>query len=263
MKHNFKITILLLTIFLGAQIIGLVIANEYLMEELPYGFERPEITSNTSYIPLIIAVILATILALVLARFKLVKLWKLWFFISILFVLSISFSAYLNHIISFLLAGIVSYFKTFKRNIIIHNLSELFIYGGLAAIFVPVLNLFSVSILLVLISIYDYIAVFKTKHMVSLAKFQSKLKLFAGIHIPYRGGEAILGGGDIGFPLLFAGVLLNDFGYKAFIIPVFTTLALLGLFLLAKKKKYYPAMPAITLGCFIGYLVLILGRGLF
>ena len=74
--------------------------------------------------------------------------------------------------------------------------------------------------------------------------------------IPYKRGAAILGGGDIGFPLLFAGVAMKVFGFKALIVSGFATLSLLFLFWMSEKKKFYPAMPFLTAGCFLGYAVL-------
>ncbi len=171
-------------------------------------------------------------------------------------------------------ALIFGFWKVFKPNFWIQNLTEIFVYGGLAAIFVPVFNMFSVSILLILISIYDIYAVWKSKHMVTLAKSQMKAKVFAGILIPYQpikslaekklSGSlkkikvrtAILGGGDIGFPLIFAGVVMKDFGlWQSLIIPVFALLGLAALLFTAKEKKFYPAMPFISAGCFLGLLV--------
>ena len=39
-------------------------------------------------------------------------------------------------------------------------------------------------LLLALISVYDVIAVFKSKHMVSMANFQTESKVFAGLAVP-------------------------------------------------------------------------------
>lgn len=92
--------------------------------------------------------------------------------------------------------------------------------------------------MLLIISLYDYIAVRKTGHMIKLAKFQAKLKIFAGLLIPYgKNKEAILGGGDIGFPLIFAGVAMKTLGPKALIIPLFAAAALTFLFVKAEKKN--------------------------
>jgi len=111
---------------------------------------------------------------------------------------------------------------------------------------------------LIIISVYDLIAVYKTKHMIALAEFQTKMKLFAGLYIPYKNKEAILGGGDIAFPLMFAGVLLKQFGNIAFMVPFIVTLSLFCLFLLTRKNKFYPAMPFLTIGCFMAYAILLI-----
>jgi len=165
--------------------------------------------------------------------------------------------------------ALLGFFKVFRPRLITHNITELFVYAGIAVLFVPVMNLFSGVFLLLGISIYDAYAVWKSKHMIKLAKFQTKSKVFAGLFIPYqlpkgkikkakktkmvKVKHAILGGGDIAFPLLFAGVILKVYGFGwAFFIPPFSTAALTWLFLHSKKDKFYPAMPFLSAGCFLG-----------
>jgi hypothetical protein len=46
--------------------------------------------------------------------------------------------------------------------------------------------------------------------------------------------------------------------YKALIIPVAATIALTILLLMSKKNHFYPAMPFISIGCFVGYGVAML-----
>ena len=274
MKHRLNITIFLLLIFLASHLIGLTIINNYLPKktstgeiiekELPLKIERPEIEEKTSFITIFIIIIFSTLIALLLMRFNAMKLWKLWFFISITLTITIALNAFIHQYFALAIGIIFALIKVFKPNIIVNNLAELFIYGGLAAIFVPILNLFSITILLILISIYDFYSVFKSKHMIKLAKFQTKSKIFAGINIPYKIKEekkekfttAILGGGDIGFTLFFSGVVLKEFNFlSAVIVSLITSLALLFLFLYSKKGKFYPAMPMLTLGCFLGLLI--------
>ena len=261
MKHNLKITILLFLLFLVAHVLGLVILNQYnfvneVGKDLPYGLQPPEMEQNTSFIPIFIIILVGTALMLLLSRFKTMVLWKFWFFISLMITLTIAFGAFVAQGIALILALVFALFRIFKYNVYVHNLSEVFLYGGLVSIFVPVFNLWSISILLVLISIYDFIAVFKTKHMVKLAKFQSKGKIFSGLYVPYEKKAALLGGGDIGFTLLFSGVILKEFGaLPALIVSFIIGLSLLGLLFYSKKGKFYPAMPPLTVGCFIGLLV--------
>ena len=277
MKHDLSITLLLIGLFLASHLVGLFIIKNYLPQDksLPLGIEKPKFNEKTSYIPIFIAIIISTIVALILIKFSAFRLWKVWYFFSIFITLLVAFGAFIPELFALGLAFVFALLKIFKSNIIIHNFTEIFVYGGLAAVFVPVLGVFSIFILLILISIYDMIAVWKTKHMVLMAKFQFKSKLFAGLSLPYNTKElkvdkkfktkksisrtAILGGGDIAFPLMFSGVMLKNFGFIAAIITSLTAaIGLFILFLLAKKKKFYPAMPFISLGCLIGYLIVLL-----
>lgn len=283
MKHNFTMTFILLGAFLLAQFIGIAILYSYIdpiksaetgkveFEDLPIG-ERPPVDEGTSFIPVIIAILIGTGILFFLMKYNLTFVWKLWFLLAAFFALTIAWGAFLPTAVALILAMVFSLWKTFRPNVFVHNITELFIYGGLAAIFVPLFSLVSVIILLVLISGYDAYAVWKSKHMITLAKSQAKARIFAGLMLPYKLGKvsigkkvagkgtlkmkkvrtAILGGGDIGFPLIFAGVVLKEMGlWQSLIIPFG---ALLGLgFLLWKgdQNKFYPAMPFISAGCFI------------
>ena len=287
MKHTFKITIILTILFLLTQLIGLGIISKYVdiqevvkqveievdgetitqeiivkvedWDNLPYDLERPKIESNTSYIAIGFSILLATLLALLLIKLEARILWKAWFFLSVWFTLSIALNAFILQSAAVLLGLGLAYLKAFKPNVIMHNLTELFIYGGLAVIFVPILNLTSIFVLLILISIYDMYAVWKSKHMIKMAMFQTKLKLFAGLLIPYgKNKTAILGGGDLGFPLLFTGVMYKSIGLESLLIILTTTISLFILLYKSEKNKYYPAMPFISIGCLLGYLLTLL-----
>jgi len=194
--------------------------------------------------------------------------WKLWFLIAVLVSLWIAFSSVASQWIALPVATLLGIWRVFRPGVIIQTFTELFIYSGLAAIFVPMFNLSSISILMVLIALYDMWAVWKSKHMITLAKSQTKAKVFAGFMIPYklpklRKGRkntkkikvrtAILGGGDVGFPLIFAGVVMKDIGlWQSLIIPLFAAAGLAFLLFRGEEKKFYPAMPFIGAACFLG-----------
>ncbi|MBI2101727.1 hypothetical protein HYT53_03875 [Candidatus Woesearchaeota archaeon] len=302
MKHTIQVTLALVLFFFLAQFTGLLIVNEYIdhkktteakaivMKPLPYGLERPEVKNqSTSFLYIITAILIGTGIMLIIAKANITIIWKLMFFVAVSVTLSVAFAAFLNVYIAGILAVAISIFRLYKPNIVIHNLSEIFIYGGIAAIMVNIFNLFAAFMLLILISIYDYISVFKTKHMIKLAKFQSKARVFAGLFIPYgkekpagkeilgrepvkaqksmpKSSVAVLGGGDIGFTLIFAGVVMKSLmlketilaGFlKTLIIPIFVSIALLILLIKGKENKFYPAMPVLSLGCFLGYLAVL------
>lgn len=313
MKHSLKITLLLLFIFVLAQLNGLFVLDYYInikesaligktvVNEVAYqqsNIIAPEVENeSTSYWYIIIALLLGTGLVLLLIKFRQRKLWKLWFFFSVLIALILSLNTwmfrFLNglfpasslYIATVLLCLVLTTLKVFRPGIFVHNFTEIFIYGGLAALLVPILNITSMSIVLLLVAVYDMYAVWKSKHMIAMAEFQTEQKVFAGLSIPYQPSAplkiseykdkeqkkektkehalkekteirtAILGGGDIAFPLLFAGVVMKTTGsYLApALIIATTTLALALLFFYGEKGKFYPAIPFIAVGCFLGY----------
>jgi presenilin-like A22 family membrane protease len=301
MKHTKKVTYILVGFFLISQFIGLVVVDRYLdhktldetgeieYNDLPFDIERPPIEEGMSVWYIAGAIVIGTIILLIIIKFRGIRIWKTWYFLSVLITMTVALGGFFNQIVAIVLSALGAFYKIFRPKVWIHNVTELFIYGGLAAIFVPIMNLFSAVTLLILISIYDMYAVWKSKHMVKLAEFTTESRVFAGLSVPYdkksgkisgsipksskltskksRVRHAILGGGDIGFPLMFAGVVMKDImlnnglliGFaKAMIIPVFTTIALYLLFVKGDKNKFYPAMPFLSAGCFVGYGVLLL-----
>lgn len=286
MKHPITMAIFLVLIFFLSQLAGLLIVKEYLPEktgeapkDLPYSIERPESgPSSVAYI--ITAIIAGTLILFLLMRYRKKTLWKVWYFLAVWISLSIAFSAFINSKAALFTSFFLSVWKTARPNIYVHNLTEIFVYAGIAAIFVPVegFSITAAIVLLAVISLYDIYAVNHSKHMIKLAKFQAESNVFAGFFIPYKNKKieeksmakkekkqkdkkirtALLGGGDVAFPLIFTGVVMKQFGMLAFIIPIFTTLALAYLLWQSQKGKFYPAMPYLTVGCLVGYGIVLL-----
>ncbi|MEM3091303.1 MAG: presenilin family intramembrane aspartyl protease [Candidatus Pacearchaeota archaeon] len=311
MKHNLKITIALLLMFIITQFVGLYVVDYYSpvkviggnlisvpSPELPFGLGIPKVERESDYYSfftgIVIAFAIAIFLFLFLKKFKIEILLRIWFFTVIFISLSISLlsitSKFINYalVISIITAFLLSLIKIFKRNLFVHNITEILIYPGISAVFVPILNIYTIVFLLVIISIYDVWAVWHSGIMQKMAKYQiNQLKIFSGFFVPYISKKmrmkikkwkvtlsksqlkkkkikidiAILGGGDIVFPIITAGVMLKTFGLlSAIIVIIGATLGLGYLFFFAEKKKFYPAMPFITTGILIGigvsYLVI-------
>ncbi len=287
MKHNLKITAILLGMFLVTQFIGLYVVNHYQQEgeELPYGMETPEIEKESDYYGfftgIIIAFIIAISLLFFLMKFRFELILKVWFFLVVVIALGISLNAILpvSKYITWIILAItlpLAYIKIYKRDFLVHNTTELFIYPGIAAVFVPILNIYTIIALLIVISIYDAWAVWHSGIMQKMAKYQmEKLNVFSGFFIPYvskkikmqmkklsksqlktkkvKVNVAILGGGDVIFPIITAGVVMAKFGgFHALFVIFGATIGLTYLFFFAEKKKFYPAMPFITAGILIG-----------
>ncbi|MEI6849828.1 MAG: presenilin family intramembrane aspartyl protease, partial [archaeon] len=183
MKHSIKITIVLLAMFLLAQFIGLAVINSYnphsievknengtlinaTTYNLPYGMGPPEgVTPEGNIFSIVIALIIAIVVMFLLMKFGAQTFLRVWFFVVIILALAITINAPLSLFakyassIALLIALPLAYLKVFKRNILVHNATELFIYPGIAAIFVPLLNIWTIIILLIIISLYDMWAV--------------------------------------------------------------------------------------------------------
>lgn len=315
MKHSITVTTILLLFFLLSQILGLSLISlssqqeivnyqgenyiQVAYEDTALG-ERP--TFSEGYGPLIyllIGVAFGTLLIFGLMKLKMGgKLWKAWYFLAITMAMTVAFGVFLAPFTALLLALFLAYLKIHKPTFWLHNITELFMYAGLAVILAPLFTVMWATILLVLISFYDMYAVWKSKHMIQLAKFTIKNKLFAGLLVEYTQSnkktklvtthkkphkkidvkhlpkpkkrqtqkQALLGGGDVVFPLLFSGAVFTQLllqGYphtvaffSALTISVTTMIALYLLFILGKKDRFYPAMPFVSIGCFTGYFII-------
>lgn len=299
MKHTWAITLLLLAMFFVTQLFGLFVINHYSPSddeagnELPYGMEPPQEVEPRSAFDLVlsftIAFAMVVVLMLILTKYRAETFLRLWFFAVVALALGITINSAISYlpyssILAIIIALPLAFFKIFKRNLIIHNLTELLIYPGIAAIFVVMLiswttsPLTAIIIILILISIYDMYAVWHAGFMQKMATYQIQtLKVFTGFFVPYIGkkekkainkiakspvrgkaqknvkiGVAILGGGDVVFPIILAGIVFIQIGLmSALFVSLGATLALAALFYLSEKGKFYPAMPFITTGCFL------------
>jgi len=170
-----------------------------------------------------------------------------------------------------LMAGIV--FWWFKRPTILNqDLCLILGIAGIGSILGLSLDPLMVALLLVFFSIYDFIAVYKTKHMIRMAKEMIESRAILAFLIPpnisgFReslekiepGGRfLILGGGDVVFPLLFAASLVSQGILDSLIIATFSLIGLFAgfyFFTTQKVRQPIPALPPIALFSIIGYLI--------
>ena len=310
MKHKLSITLILLSMFLVTQFIGLFVVNAYTPQtvinpatgestqvpgnELPFGLQTPEDEPTPNFLSIVFSFVLAFAIIFLLMKYKWKTVIRLWFFFVVTLALGIAINAFLKYttlanisIIALVIAIPVAFIKIFKPNMLVHNSTELLIYPGIAAVFVPILTPITIIVLLILISVYDMWAVWKSGIMQKMAKFQmEELKIFGGFLIPsltktakaqiakvkqkyknkkipekikkkkFKVNLAILGGGDVIFPIITAGVFMRAFGLIPALFIIFGALAgLVFLFSITEKGKSYPAMPYISVGIFLGMLV--------
>ncbi|OGN02386.1 MAG: hypothetical protein A2655_01490 [Candidatus Yanofskybacteria bacterium RIFCSPHIGHO2_01_FULL_43_42] len=159
-------------------------------------------------------------------------------------------------------------------NVLVHDLGIILGIAGIAAVFGLSISIEFGLVLLVVLSLYDIVAVYVTKHMVTMARSMIEGGAVFGFLIPFefkgffRGGKEaragigesfmILGSGDIGLPLIFAVSLIRVSVLSAIITATFSLLGLFLthlLFLNQEKRRAMAALPPIATMTIIGYLI--------
>jgi len=181
-------------------------------------------------------------------------------------------SFYLPLIPMLVLIGGLILLWLFKPKVWLHNLLIMLGLAGAGAAIGISFSPISIVVLLLIFSVYDVIAVYKTKHMVKMAKEMVAANSIIGFIIPQKlkgfkenlknvnpGGKfMIIGGGDIVFPLVFCASLTSVGIKETLIVLVFSYLGLLlsyYTFVSQKISRAIPALPPIALLSILGYLL--------
>jgi len=143
------------------------------------------------------------------------------------------------------------------------NAAAIMATAGVGVIFGISLGLFPLILFLILLSIYDFLSVFATKHMVEMANFIIKKDLAFTVTArapPTKPGEKEqridLGTGDMIAPIMLEVSALTVSPVASAFVFVGAVVSL-GLFLTLvwKKKMVLPALPPIVLGMIVFLLL--------
>ncbi len=266
------------------QLIAIAMSNE--PENLPKAFPNPEATSNVIYWIAIVFIFTALIFVFI----KMNKKWMIQVFIlisiisTLYYVFVAIFSTFLSPGTGFLLSLIISTGLT----IVLYKFPEWYVIdatgvivgAGASSIFGVSLAVVPTLLLLFLLAIYDYIAVYRTKHMIALAEGVMDLRLPILLIIPKRWNYSFLketfnkeereaffmGLGDAVIPTVLV-VSANTF-VKADTLPFIGAInipaagAIIGTFLgflvlvsLAMKGKPQAGLPFLNGGVMLGYVI--------
>lgn len=215
--------------------------------------------------------IILLIIRLIKSGFKKRVLFRAIFLLAFFFGSLLFFEVWLGEPMALILLLFLIFLWLKMPNIFTHDLLLISGMAGLGSFLGLGLTPEAVAILLVIFSVYDVIAVYKTKHMVKMAKEMTEAGALPGLILPSRvselntplekislgGNFLILGGGDIVFPLFFSVSALQGGIIKSVIIALFATLGLLAsfwIFFQQKERRAIPALPPIALFSIIGYL---------
>ena len=158
------------------------------------------------------------------------------------------------------------------KSILVHNLLLILGIVGMGSAVGLRIEPWTGVFILMIFSVYDYIAVYKTKHMIKMAKEMIESKAILALVVPpdllgfqesleeiRPGGKfLILGGGDIVFPLLFSASLIPTGITNSIIVAIFALIGLFAGFYFFVKQKVrqpIPALPPIAFFLIIGFLI--------
>ena len=192
-------------------------------------------------------------------------------FSGIQLVLATFVSWSINLIVSLLLTLAMWYWP----RVITHNVAMSLALAGIAAVIglsiTPIVGLFVLATL----SLYDIIAVYRTGHMVQLARTMIASGAVFGFIIPRRwhnfflfrdqariGDEfMVLGSGDIALPVMFVCSVVTHSLISAAIVGLFASLGLLLthlIFVNQSQRRAMAALPPIAMMTILGYAVSLL-----
>ncbi len=269
-KLFFKESIL----FAATLAVGILTAYRYSL--MPDAIQLPELKLSFWDALLVIVVISFFVFA---PKYKKVAKFSFKFFlVFVVFAGSqIIAGAFVNPPMDLVLAFAAVLVFIFLRNVLVHNLGVILGIAGIASVLGLAISPKTALFLLVILSFYDILSVYVTKHMVAMARNMIESGAPFGFIVPSEGasfleprhkaqsriGEQfmILGSGDVGLPLILACSLVGLYISEAVIVGIFS---LAGLFLThlifvnQEARKPMAALPPIATMAIIGYLVSLL-----
>lgn len=279
-----KTAFLIVAIFLATQLLGLYVGTQFLAEieagNQEPAFEDPDNISNSF---LLFVYIIVTTVAILL----LVKFWKPSLRVLealVIFVPSwITFEFTIPILIpignwvfslGFFLAIALTAWKVLKPTILSQDVAAMIAGAGAGALLGASFGIVPSLVFLVLLCVYDFISVFVTKHMITLARELTKRPMAFTIASPHKFKKAKyfgpkgrkkrkrihvfqLGVGDIVIPLMFSISLLRSFTIVSSLLTIAgSTIALLILiYHMSKHPRPLPALPFITVGTLAGFVI--------
>ena len=203
------------------------------------------------------------------------------FFLRIFFLLAlfsgtlITLGIFLSNIWSLIFSLLLVMAYSFYPYVWFHNLVLILTLPGIAAALGASITPYAAVILLIFMSVYDYIAVYKTEHMVKMAKAMiTGRAIFAMIYPEHwhgfkahlnkaHPGEGfmMLGTGDFVFPIIMATSAYSISAAAAWTVLIVSLLGLLLMhliFSLQKVRRPMPALPPLAAFAILGFLFAIM-----
>jgi len=211
--------------------------------------------------------IFVLLLAVIIFFTTFIKTRKVFYRIFLILIIFLGtqavFASFLSSLYSYVAATALLVFLFLLRSLFLQNMAISLAIAGIGGIIGWSFTPMTAIVLLAIFSVYDIIAVYKTKHMVKMAKSMVEAGAIFGLVIVTKKPKdfMILGSGDILLPLILVSTVAVFSVPEAMIVSLF---AMAGLFIThllfsnQKRKKPMAALPPIATLSIIGYLVVIL-----
>jgi len=181
-------------------------------------------------------------------------------------------SLWLNNWLVLVWLVVLIYLLVKKPLVGVYNIALVLAMAGVSAGLGAMIDSWIACLMMLVFSVYDFVAVYITKHMVTMAKEMVEQQAVVGLVIPRRKEDftapisevrpdsrfLILGGGDVVFPALLAISCLQKGWLGAVIVAIASLLGLLFVFLIfinRKERRPLPALPPIALLAVLGYFL--------
>ena len=212
---------------------------------------------------------------------SLIRIMHGGFFLRIFFLLAlfsgtlITLNIFLNNTLSLIFSLFFITIYIFYPYVWFHNFILILTLPGIAAMLGASITPYAAVILLIFMSVYDYIAVYKTKHMVKMAKAMITGRAIFAMIYPERvsgfkshlnkahpgEGFMMLGTGDFVFPIIMATSAFSISASAAWTVLMISLLGLLLMhliFSLQKVRRPMPALPPLAAFAILGFLLAVM-----
>ncbi len=255
-----------ISLFVGGQLLALVVSHQ-LKSIAPLGdlTTTRGIFDILSFLMLFFAATLFLVVLFQLHKGRLV--FRSVFIILIFLGLFKLFELVFPSSLSALVAGVFILALYIIPTVWAHNLIILLASSGIGPLFGMQLRWDFAAAVLIILSIYDVVAVYVTKHMIELSHAMIKHQASFALLVPERmrqfrtslfevkpgSGFLIFGGGDVIMPMIFlVSVFMASSTLAFWALGGMALGILLNHLLLVHYRHPLPALPLIALGAFIG-----------
>ncbi|MDY6765778.1 MAG: presenilin family intramembrane aspartyl protease [Candidatus Nanohaloarchaea archaeon] len=276
MRDEIDTAVLLTGLFTVANLLGVAagarIYTAPAVQQTAAAYQSP--LSGVWFFAVLVA---STAVLLALYRWNRQLLVQLWFGTALVFTAFILFNAFVALVPAVLLTLVFAALRFRTEDMLLRNALDTVPFAGAGALFGAVLGVQAVLVFAALLAVYDYIAVDRIGHMVTLAEEGAASDTLMGFQYPAAdaaeapaetgnstgGGQQVragmLGGGDVVVPIIIAVSLIPVFGTGAAVSVVAGSAAALFLFLTAiqsrETARFYPAIPVVGSGAVLGLVL--------